>query len=102
MTIEQQKEVLQSFTAQMEAVMLKKGNDYAGDADRLKNFKVAGAICGISPELQCLSLIATKVARLGTLLSASTKPDNESIDDSVLDLANYTVLLKMLLTQNPR
>ena len=74
--------------------MIGKGNDYANE-DRLSNFKLAGSICGLTPEQNCLSLIATKVARLGVLLGGK-EPSNESIDDSLLDLANYAVLLACL------
>lgn len=37
-------------------------------------------------------LIATKLARLATLLSSEKKPNNESIDDSFLDLCTYCIL----------
>ena len=72
-----------------------KGDDYA-NGDRLSNFKLAGTICGLTPEQNCLSLIATKTARLGVLLSSSGTPKNESIDDSIVDLINYGILLWML------
>lgn len=57
---------------------------------------MAGAITGITPEQQALSLIATKVARLGQLLGGKT-PKNEATDDSVLDLANYAFLLHCII-----
>ena len=98
MTYQQQIDHFDAFVETMRETMLKKGNDYAqekGD-DRLSNFKFAGQICGITPMQQCLALVATKVARLGTLLSKEGSPNNESIQDSVLDLANYAVLLSML------
>jgi hypothetical protein len=47
-------------------------------------------------ERNCLNLIATKVARLGVLLNTSGPPANESIDDTLIDLANYAVLLRMI------
>lgn len=95
MTLEEQKEHFDLFVIKMKEIIFKKGNDYA-NKDRLSNFKLAGAISGISPEVQCLTLIATKVARLGVLLH-SEKVENESIKDSVIDLANYSVLLDMIL-----
>jgi len=97
MNIEKQKQTFNELVAKMEAIMFKKGNDYSkGDFDRLSNFKVAGAIVGSNAPLNCLNLIATKVARLGVLLNKEGSPDNESIEDSILDLANYAVLLYML------
>ena len=96
MNLENQIKQFAEITEQMKSIMFAKGNDYAND-DRLSNFKLAGNISGLSPELNCLSLIATKVARLGVLLNNDKTPNNESVNDSLLDLANYTVLLTMLL-----
>ena len=96
MNIEEQVKSFDDMTKRMREILLSKGNDYA-NTDRLSNFKLAGSICGLPPELNCLSLIATKVARLGVLLQNNATPNNESIEDSVLDLANYAVLLNMLL-----
>lgn len=97
MTLEEQEKTFDEFVSKMKQTMLKKGNDYS-DQDRLSNFKLAGAITGIGAELNCLNLIATKVARLGQLLNGKT-PNNESVEDSLLDLANYTLLLHMILEE---
>jgi hypothetical protein len=86
------------FTERMERIINSKRDDYA-NTDVLSNFKLAGPICQISPQVQCLSLIATKVARLGVLLNSKKKPNNESISDSVIDLANYTFLLDILVKE---
>jgi hypothetical protein len=86
------------FVKRQSEVILTKNHDYA-DADALSNFKKAGAIAGLTPELQCLSLIAVKVARLGNLLHGKT-PNNESIDDTVLDLANYSFLLHSIIKES--
>lgn len=99
MTLETQEKEFFAMTEKMQEVMFSKGNDYA-NTDRLSNFKLAGQIAGLTPELNCLSLIATKVARLGVLLNAKTSPNNESIQDSILDLANYSLLLSMILNDN--
>lgn len=83
----------------MDITLVCKGNDYA-NTDRLSNFKLAGSISGMTAELNCLSLIATKVARLGVLLhDLDRNPNNESIRDTILDLANYSVLLDMILSE---
>jgi len=96
MNLETQQKQFLEITEQMKSIMFAKGNDYANE-DRLSNFKLAGNISGLTPELNCLSLIATKVARLGVLLNNDKAPNNESIHDSLLDLANYTILLTMIL-----
>jgi len=96
MNLETQQKQFLEITEQMKSIMFAKGNDYANE-DRLSNFKLAGNISGLTPELNCLSLISTKVARLGVLLNNDKTPNNESIHDSLLDLANYTILLTMIL-----
>ena len=82
----------------MTYLLLTKGNDYANE-DRLSNFKLAGSIAGGNAATNCLNMIATKVARLGNLLTSDKIPVNESINDSVIDLANYAVLLHMILNE---
>jgi len=99
MTKENQELHFDGIIEKMKYILLSKGNDYA-NVDRLSNFKLAGTICGLTAELNCLSLISTKVARLGVLLNSTSKPNNESIQDSVLDLANYALLLSMILEDN--
>ena len=100
MTIKEQQEAFNQFVSLMENTIIKKGNDYANE-DRLSNFKRAGEICGMSPEKQCLSLIATKVARLGVLINSKI-PNNESVEDSVLDLACYSTLLYMIINEKSK
>lgn len=94
MTKEEQNKKLREIFAIIEQTQESKGSDYA-NTDRLSNFKLAGSIIGLSASQNCLSLIATKVARLGVLLK-SRNPKNESIEDSILDLINYGILLSMI------
>lgn len=97
MTKQEQEQMFSELTEKMKNTLLSKGDDYS-NSDRLSNFKLAGGIAGTTPELNCLNLISTKVARLGVLLNGKI-PNNESTADSVLDLANYSVLLYMLLNE---
>jgi len=100
MKLTQQAKLFEEFVKKQSDTMLKKGDDYAGE-DRLFNFKTAAAIVKQTPQQQCLSLIATKVARLGTLFDGRTLPNNESINDSIEDLANYSFLLYCILNEQP-
>jgi hypothetical protein len=100
MTRENQIALFNEATEKAKVILQKKGNDYANE-DILSNFKLAGSICGISPEINCLNLIATKVARLGVLLNSEKGPENESILDSEMDLFIYSFLL-MCLTLEKR
>lgn len=91
MTAEYRKQLFDKVVAKMESILLAKGNDYANE-DVLSNFKLAGSICQITPQQHCLALIATKVARLGTLFTGKS-PKNEAVEDSIIDLINYGFLL---------
>ena len=93
MNRDKQKQIFDAFVSKQWEIMDKKAADYAND-DRLSNFKRVGSMCGTSPEVAIMHLIATKVARLTELFSGKT-PNNESVEDSILDLANYTILLQM-------
>jgi hypothetical protein len=95
MNREEQKQHINNFFRRQKEILTSKGNDYANE-DRLSNFKLAGTICQLIPEQNCLSLMATKVARLGVLIKGQP-PSNESVRDSIIDLANYCVLLDQLI-----
>ena len=95
MTKQEQQQFFDEYVNKMREVLLNKGDDYA-NADRLSNFKLAGLIAGGNAKTNCLNLIATKVARLGVLLNSNDEPKNESVSDSILDLANYSMLLAMI------
>lgn len=76
---------------EMEQVVTSKAHDYAKDDNVFSNFEFAAEVAGISVEQEFAVMIATKVARLRELLGGKV-PNNESIDDTLLDLANYAAL----------
>ena len=98
MTREEQIEHFDALVAQMRNTLIAKGDDYA-NSDRLSNFKDTAAICGLQPRQIVLTMIAIKVARLVVLLNKEGGPINEPIADSVLDLANYAILLDMVVAE---
>lgn len=101
MTLQEQQEHFQSFTQMQETILLAKGDDYSTE-DRLSNFKHVAAITNLTPEIVSLVQIGTKIARLGVLLQSENNPKNESINDSVIDLANYTFLLDCILKEKQK
>lgn len=101
MNHDEQKQHVEAFFEKIRQTMLNKGNDYANH-DRLSNFKLAGNITGIGAKMNCLSLIATKVARLGVLLNGGAKPHHEGVRDSVLDMAVYAILLDQILSDEDK
>jgi hypothetical protein len=74
----------------------KKRADYTTQPDDnpFENFERSSLIASWFP-FEYVSfgvLIGTKLARLGSLLVSNRKPQNESIDDSFLDLITYCAL----------
>jgi len=76
------------FTETQREILVKKNSDYASK-DALSNFKTVAGIMNTKPEIIAANLIGVKLARLGVLLNSDKEPTNESILDSVLDMANY-------------
>lgn len=87
-------DITQRFNRRLE-VNAKKSKDYATE-DVLSNFKRVGAVVEImriyqlpGPLAYCFTLIILKLDRWINLLISKQPPQNESIDDTVLDLQNY-------------
>lgn len=74
----------------------KKAKDYAGGSHPNQNFYDSGYQLGLTGGHSCEVLIATKQARLRVLLPDHWRggdgPENETIDDTLLDRAVYSVL----------
>lgn len=65
------------------------------DKDNHENFKRSAEVASWfknDRDKPYAVLIATKLARLGSLLSKEDKPNNESIEDTFIDLINYAAL----------
>lgn len=97
MTKPEQQKHFEKFSSQMAEIMLSKGDDYAGH-ERLANFRLVAKIAQIPVEKVFMVFLATKIVRLGNLTSGG-QPNCESINDSLLDNANYSVLFDAYLNE---
>jgi hypothetical protein len=73
---------------------MSKRHDYSSDHDNHENFKRSAELASwfaSDKDKPYTVLIGTKLARLATLLDHK-EPNNESIDDTFLDLINYCAL----------
>lgn len=80
---------------QMGEVRTKKSTDYAAAHNPNENFERAALIASWfkhDRDKPFAIYIATKMARLATLLNSEAEPNNESIEDTFIDQANYTLL----------
>lgn len=78
----------------MKAIHTLKNEDYA-KGDAFENFTRAAEVSSWFEDPMdkvFATLITVKLARIATLTSKKTNPNNESIEDSFLDLSVYTTL----------
>jgi hypothetical protein len=79
-------------------ILQHKSNDYATSTDPFANFK-RGEILGFSSAENGLMLrVVDKISRISTFLQkGELKVGNETVQDSILDVINYMILLQGML-----
>ena len=90
------KENFRSTLETMYEVMEKKNSDYA-KWWAFDNFELVEKLWVTSVEKGIFIRMLDKVGRISSLLEQENKVKDESIIDSISDLANYSVLLKVYL-----
>jgi len=87
------KEFLQ-LLEQMKEIHRKKNDDYssAGPDENFERMAIISSWFRDSLDKVFATMIAVKLARLGVLLSSQKDPNNESVEDSFLDLCTYAGL----------
>ena len=81
--------------ARIQELHSRKNEDYSASNKPFENFERSAEIgkwFKSDSDKPYAILIGTKLARLATLLNSQRRPNNESIEDSFLDLATYCVL----------
>ena len=79
----------------MAAMHDRKNEDYATAGNPYSNFEISGSIAAMFKEpadISFATLIGVKLARLGELLGKGKAPKNESVQDTLLDMAVYAAL----------
>lgn len=80
---------------------MRKNADYAGESDPFKNFRVCETL-GIPVESGLIVRMSDKIARISNLLGgAEAKVTDESVTDTLRDLANYAIIT-LLWIENKR
>lgn len=81
----------------MKEIHNSKSQDYADPNNPLSNFDVSEygiSLFNSDRDKVFVSIIFNKFSRLSTLLNSGNTPNNESIEDSFVDIANYVILWK--------
>lgn len=88
MDIEQFKEVSKPFYSETYQVLVKKQSDYGS-----KNISQSpgGPLNGLRVRMH------DKLSRINNLIDSGATPENESLRDSFLDMANYSIIAMMVL-----
>ena len=94
MDMETMEKKFNALTRQLWGILQAKNHDYANSEDVFANFTLISQITGLSVEQVFFVFIGVKVARLKELFKGKD-PKNESIDDTLVDLINYTILLNI-------
>lgn len=77
----------------------KKNSDYANSDDPFKNFKLCEQLGVCSTETGMMVRLCDKVSRTSNLLNRDNEVDDEKIGDTLSDLSNYAMILKIYLEQ---
>lgn len=80
-------------------LLASKNHDYSETQDAFANFKLAAHIAGIPTEQTLLTLLGMKLARLNQLMGKGKHPKHEAVEDTLMDIINYTLLLRGILQE---
>ena len=91
---------LEELYANNVAISRRKNADYANEHDALANFKACEAF-GIPAEIGILVRMTDKLMRISNLIKpgAEAKVKDESVLDTLSDLANYSAILRIYLEE---
>lgn len=79
-------------------IVVQKNGDYAGDSDPFQNFELSAHL-GVPVPKAIVVRMSDKLQRIANLLDRDAQVKDESIEDTLLDLANYTYILLAYLSQ---
>jgi len=86
------------FTKKALAIIEQKNRDYTNsDLDVYANFRTS-LIFNVQPEIGLMGRMLDKMKRIETFVSKNNL-ENESVEDAIVDLINYTVLLGGLIQE---
>jgi hypothetical protein len=83
----------------LKSITLAKSSDYAGDSDPFSNFRLCEFVKLCSTEAGIMVRIGDKYSRICNLLGKDEiKVKDESVQDTLLDLANYCIIAAILIS----
>jgi hypothetical protein len=100
-----QKEYLIRFhevITKMYDTTVKKNSDYAEEDDAFANFRMIDQMTSgrISTEAGIVTRLTDKLKRIASLISRPAKVQDESVQDTILDMAVYSIILYIWMTRD--
>lgn len=80
------------------SILCSKAEEYA-TADRLHNFKIAGALQGISPVQALMGMMAKHTVSVADMCMSGETYPQEMWDEKITDSINYLLLLAALVRE---
>lgn len=98
--------VFNQTVEEIRKLLVVKGGEYAGDTDRLSNFKRGAELVGVTP-LQCLFIYLSKhYDAISTYVRDDAeevkRPRSEAITGRLDDMINYCILAKALIAEKEK
>lgn len=96
----QRKDYLKEFRAitdEMVALTTRKNADYADASDAFQNFRLIERLGAATTEQGFVVRMSDKLQRIGNLISRPNQVKDETIEDTLKDLAIYSILFLIYL-----
>jgi hypothetical protein len=81
-------------------VLVNKAVEYASDADRLHNFKVAAAYLGCTPKQAALYFMTKHLVSISDMVQQDTPHSILVWDEKIGDALNYLILLRAIVEES--
>lgn len=92
-------EVLEARLKKARETLAFKVKEYATEADRFHNFRVAGRIAGVTPEKALYGMWLKHIVSVIDIIENPFNLDEALIDEKIGDCVNYLLLLEGLLKE---
>ena len=98
MTAEKFNDIINKQIDHCKSILCSKAEEYA-TADRLHNFKVAGALQGVSPVQALMGMMSKHTVSVADMCMSGKLYPQELWDEKITDSINYLLLLAALVRE---
>lgn len=98
MTAEKFNDIINRQIEHCKSILCSKAKEYA-TSDRLHNFKIAGALQGVSPVQALMGMMAKHTVSVADMCMSGEAYPQELWDEKITDSINYLLLLAALVRE---